>query len=163
MNQPTATTQADPASPSSHASSCFGVVSIALGFVALAGIVGHFFAGPIDPPPPLEVSIADKAVAIRDATVAALKGEEYEAQSTARVRTMDDYLTYTFLGLGGLAILAGVIGFVRHEPKRASIAGAGFGALAIGFQVATVMFFALLFCLLLTAVIDKLGLDFWFD
>jgi hypothetical protein len=122
--------------------------------------VGHFFIGPIDPPPPVEVSIAEKAVDIRDATVAALKGEEYEAKSVARPRTMDDYLTYGLIGLAMLAILMSVIGFINHEKLRPNIAGAALGGLAITFQFLTVLFFALLFVLLLGAVLDKLDFSF---
>ena len=74
--------------------STFGMLSVVLGFLAFAAVVGHFFIGPVDPPPPVETSIAEKAVSIRDATVAALKGEEYEAASTVRPRKLADYLTY---------------------------------------------------------------------
>ncbi|MDJ0748855.1 MAG: hypothetical protein QNJ11_05190 [Woeseiaceae bacterium] len=140
--------------------SVFGIVSVILGFLAFAAVVGHFFAGPLDPPPPIEVSIAEKAADIRDATVAALKGEEFEARNYSRSRTLDDYLTYAFIGLAALAVLMAVVGFIRHEPMRPSIAGAALGALAITFQFLTVLFFALLFVLLLSAVIDKLDFSF---
>ena len=137
-------------------SSTFGILALALGFLAFAAVVGHFVAGPFDPPPPVEVSIAEKAANIRDATVAALKGEEYEAQARARQRTLDDYLPYSIMGTAAIAILMAVIGFVRHERLRPSIAGAALGGLAITFQVAVALFFALLFCLLLGAVLEKL-------
>ena len=104
--------------------STFGLISVVLGFIAFAAVVGHFFAGPIDPPPPVEVSIADKAVEIRDATVAALKGEEYEAEPEVRPRTLDDYMTLAFMGIAAVAILMAVIGFIQHERLRPSIAGA---------------------------------------
>ncbi|MDJ0699621.1 MAG: hypothetical protein QNJ07_07165 [Woeseiaceae bacterium] len=141
-------------------SSTFGILAVALGFLAFAAVVGHFFAGPFDPPPPVEVSIAEKAADIRNATVAALKGEDYEAKSQLRQRTLDDYLTYSIMGLAAIAILMAVIGFVRHERLRPSIAGAALGGLAITFQVAVTLFFALLFCLLLGAVLDKLDFGF---
>ncbi len=140
--------------------STFGLLAVVLGFLAFAAVVGHFFAGPFDPPPPIEVSIAEKAANIRDATVAALKGEEYEAAAQTRVRTLDDYLTYSFMGLAALAVLMAVIGFVRHERLRPSIAGAALGGLAITFQVAVTLFFALLFCLLLWPIIEKLDFSF---
>lgn len=138
----------------------FGLWSVAVGFIALAGIVFHFFAGPLEPPPPLELSIAEKAVSIRDATVAALKGEEYEARSTMSSKTLDDYLTYSFIAVALLAILLAVIAFIRHEPWRASAAGAALGGLAITFQFAIILFFGLLFVILLTAVMDKLDFSF---
>lgn len=140
--------------------SIFGILSVVLGFLAFAAVVAHFFAGPIDPPPPLEVSIAEKAANIRDATIAALKGEEYEATSNVRPRTLDDYLTYSFIALAVVAILMSVLGFIRHENWRPSVAGAALGGLAITFQFVTVLFFGLLFAIVLAAVIDQLDFDF---
>ena len=138
----------------------FGTLAVILGFLAFAAVVGHFVAGPFDPPPPLEVSIAEKAADIRDATVAALKGEEYEARDVSRPKTLDDYLTYSFMALAVTAILMAVIGFIKHERIRPNIAGAALGGLAIAFQVATMLFMALLFVILLAAVIDKLDFSF---
>ncbi len=140
--------------------STFGIIAVILGFIAFAAVVGHFFAGPIDPPPPVEVSIAEKAVEIRDATVAALKGEEYEAEPEVRPKTLDDYLTLGFMGIAALAILMGVIGFIQHERLRPSIAGAALGGLAITFQFAVVLFMALLFALILGAVLEQLDFSF---
>lgn len=136
------------------------MLAVVLGFAAFAAVIAHFFAGPIDPPPPVEVSIAEKAVSIRDATVAALKGEEYEVESAPRVRTLDDYLTYTIMGVAVLAILMSLIGFLNHERLRPSIAGAALGGLAITFQFAVIVFFCLMFAIVLGAVIDKLDFDF---
>ena len=144
----------------SKKTSQFGTLAVILGFLAFAAVVGHFFAGPFDPPPPLEVSIAEKAADIRDATVAALKGEEYEARDVSQPRTLDDYLTYSFMALAVSAILMAVIGFIKHERIRPSIAGAALGGLAIAFQVAIMLFMALLFVMLLAAVIDKLDFSF---
>ncbi len=136
--------------------STFGLSSVALGFLAFAAIVAHFFYGPIDPPPPVEVSLAETAANIRDATVAALKGEDYEAEATVRPKTLDDYLTYGFIGMAVVAILLAVVAFIRHEPIRPSIAGAALGGLAITFQFAVIVFFGLMFAIMLGAVLDKL-------
>ncbi len=138
----------------------FGLLAVVLGCLAFAGIVGHFFAGPFDPPPPLEMSIAEQAVKIRDATVAALKGEEYTAESRVRHRSLDDYLTYSFIATGVLAIILAVVGFIQKEPLRPIIAGAALGGLAITFQFAIILFFGLLFALVLGSVIDKLDFSF---
>ena len=135
------------------------MLSVIIGFVSFAAVVGHFFAGPFDPPPPVEISIAEKAVEIRDATVAALKGEEYDASSDRRPRTLDDYLTYSFISLAVLAILMAVIDFVRHERLRPGFAGAALGGLAIAFQFATMVFIGLLCAIVLAAVIGQLDFD----
>ena len=138
----------------------FGIIAVILGFTAFAAVVAHFFAGPIDPPPPIETSIAEKAVEIRDATVAALKGEEYEAEPEVRPKTLDDYLTLGLVGLAALAILMAVIGFIQHERLRPSIAGAALGGLAITFQFAVVLFMGLLFALILAVVLEQLDFSF---
>lgn len=143
-----------------RASSKFGIAAVVLGFLSFAAVIAHFFAGPLDPPPPIEISIAEKAADIRDATVAALKGEKYEAKSQLRPRTLDDYLTYAFIALAGLAILAGIVGFIRRESLRPSFAGAALGGLAIAFQVATVLFIAFLCAIVLAAVLDQLDFSF---
>ncbi|MEL7538428.1 MAG: hypothetical protein AAFZ58_10395 [Pseudomonadota bacterium] len=140
--------------------STYGMLAVVLGFLSFAAVIGHFFVGPLDPPPPLETSLADKAASIRDATVAALKGEDYEAEPTVRARTLDDYLTYSFIGLGLVAILLGVIGFVRREHLRPSVAGVALGGMAIAFQVATTLFFALLIAFLIATVLDQLDFSF---
>lgn len=134
----------------------YGMAAVVLGFLSFAAVIGHFFAGPLDPPPPMEVSIAEKAAEIRDATVAALKGEEYAAEFQRRPKTLDDYLTFAFMALAGLAILAGVIGFIRRESLRPAFAGAALGGLAIAFQVATMLFIAFLCAIILAAVIGQL-------
>ena len=138
----------------------FGVIAVILGFVAFAAVVAHFFAGPVAPPPPIEVSIAEKAVEIRDATVAALKGEEYEAEPDVRPKTLDDYMTLGFMGLAVLAILMAIIGFIQHERIRPSVAGAALGGLAITFQFAVVLFMGLLFVLILAVVLEQLDFSF---
>ena len=139
----------------------FGFLSVVLGFLAFVAVIGHFYAGPLDPPPPIEVSIAEKAASIRDATVAALRGEDYEAKPTPVQRTLDDYLTVGFMVMAAIAILIAVIGFIRHEQWRPGVAGAALAGLAITFQFAITIFFALVCAIVLGAVLGKL--DFSFD
>lgn len=150
----------NPVSGAARSASPFGMLAVALGFLSFAAVIAHFFAGPIDPPPPIETSIAKKAASIRDATVAALKGEEYEAESRVPPKTLDDYIRYGAIGTGVAAILMGLIGFIRHESLRPNVAGAALGGIAIAFQVAITMFFVALFVFLLAAVLDKLDFDF---
>ena len=50
-------------------------IGIGVGAVALLLALVHFWAGPFSPQPSLEQTVAEKAVSIRDATIAALKGE----------------------------------------------------------------------------------------
>ena len=65
-----------------------------------------------------------------------------------------------FLAFAMLAILMSVIGFIHRESLRPLIAGAALGGLAITFQFAVVLFMALLFVLLWSAVVDQLDFGF---
>ena len=60
-----------------------------------------------------------------------------------------------FLAFAMLAILMSVIGFIHRESLSPLIAGA-----AITFQFAVVLFMALLFVLLWSAVVDQLDFGF---
>ena len=55
-----------------------GYAGMGCGALALLLAVVHFWAGPFAPKPSLEQTVGEKAVAIRDAAVAALKGEKVE-------------------------------------------------------------------------------------
>ena len=146
--------------PETNRTPTYGGIAVAFGALAFVAVVAHFFAGPLDPPPPLEISIAEKAVDIRDATVAALKGEAYSAKQRVQPRTLDDYLTLSFMVAAALAVLLAIVGFIRHERWRPGVAGAALGGMAIAFQFATVVFIGLLCAIVLAAVIDKLDFSF---
>jgi hypothetical protein len=55
-----------------------GLVAVLCGGLSLMVAVLHFFVGPIAPRQPVEESIAELAVGVRNAVVAELAGEEYE-------------------------------------------------------------------------------------
>lgn len=132
---------------------------IALGAVALLLVLVHFYAGPFAPQKPIERTVAETAVAIRDATVAALRGEEVEEDETSqRDFDIDRALAIFAAVLGGLAIILGVVGFAKGEPARAAGGAAVLGAGAIAFQFAIVAIGAIVLAILVAAVIGQLGL-----
>ena len=139
-------------------SKVFGLWGIGVGAFALLLVLFHFYAGPLSPTPTLEQSVAEKAVAIRDATVAALKGEEVKA-AKSREMNLDRALEVGAAVLGGLAVILGVIAFARHESVRAAVGGPVLGAGAIAFQFAAVALGAIVFALILAAVLYKLDFD----
>ena len=91
------------------------------------------------PSPPLEDMIADKVVAIRDATVNRLTRQVEEPRSDDSWNHEQLVIAATSL-LGGLAIVLGVLGFVRKEPKRPCIGAAvlGVGAVAFPFVIGAI-------------------------
>ncbi len=100
-----------------------GLISFICGGVALLVALVHFYAGPFAPEP----TIAEKAVEIRDATVAAFRGEELEKKTETTHIDIDRIIGITAFALGYLAIMLGVTGWVFEKGKRFAIGGAFLG------------------------------------
>ena len=130
---------------------------IAVGGAALLIAVVHFWGGPFDQPKSVERTVAETAVAIRDATVAALKGEEIEERAPERTFDIDRALMLSASVLGGIALILGVVGYAMGEPARAAGGAAILGAGAIAFQFAIVALGAIVLAILVAAVIGELG------
>lgn len=134
-----------------------GMIGIICGAVALLLALVHFYAGPFAPQPTLETSIAEKAVEIRDATVAALSGEEIEKKAFTSEMNLDQAVQVFTAVLGGLAVILGVAGWARRESKRVAIGAAFLGAFAIAFQFLGVALGVIVFAIILGAVLSQLG------
>ena len=93
--------------------SMIGFIGIGVGAIALLVAIIHFWAGPISPQPSVEKTVAEKAVAIKNATIAALKGEEVEETAPVRTIDIDQGLRIATSFLGGLAVILGVVSFAR--------------------------------------------------
>ena len=108
--------------------------TLGLGFGALALLIAivHFWVVAAAPSPPIEDMIADKVVAIRDATVDRLTGRVKEPQSDGSWDREQMVIAATSL-LGGLAIVLAVFGFVRKESLRPCIGAAVLGVAAVAF------------------------------
>lgn len=140
--------------------SLISFIGIGLGAIALLMALFHFYAGPLSPQPTLEETVAEKAVAIRDATIAALKGEEREKEIVAASNLdLDKVVRIATAVLGGLAIILGVIGFVRHEPLRAATGAAVLGGSAIAFQFLTIALGLIALVILIAVTLSQIGFD----
>lgn len=137
----------------------FGMYGIALGSAALLLALVHFWAGPFTPQPTLETTVAEKAAAIRTATINALKGEEVEKKYVSLDWDADTYARIATAVLGGLAMIFGVLGFAKHESIRAASGAAALGISAIAFQFIAMYAMALLVVLLICAVLASMGID----
>ena len=135
-----------------------GLAAIAVGAAALLLAIVHFWAGPFSPQPTIESTIADKAVAIRDATVAALKGEEVVEKKQERWNL--DRIAQIATGvMAGLAIVLSVVSFAMHEPIRVGVGGVILGGTALAFQIAMLAIGAIVIALLVAAVLGELSFD----
>jgi len=140
-----------------EATSKLGFIGIAVGATALLLVLVHFWAGPFSPQPTLESTVAEKAVAIRDATVAALKGEEVREYVPPSEMNLDKALDISGAALGGIAVILGVLGFAKKESSRVAGGAAVLGAGAIAFQFAALAVGAIIVAILIAAVISQLG------
>lgn len=133
-----------------------GIVGVIIGAIALLLALFHFYAGPLAPQPKLEQTIAEKAVAIRDATVAALKGKEVEKETWTSKWDADKIIDVTTALLGGIAIIAAVVAFIKHESLRMAGGAALLGGGAIAFQFIALALGAIIIAIILAAVISQL-------
>lgn len=133
-----------------------GAIGIAIGSVAFLLALFHFYAGPFSPQPILEQTIAEKAVAIRDVTVAALKGKEIKKETQTSKWDADKALDVVTAFLGGLAIIAGIIAYTRKEPLRFAGGAAVLGSGAIAFQFLVIALGVIVVAIILAAVLSQL-------
>ena len=129
---------------------------IAVGGTALLIALVHFWAGPFAPQPSLERTVAETAVAIRDATVAAMRGEEIEEASPRRDFDLDKGLRVLAPVLGGIAVILGVTAVAKGEPLRAAAGSAILGGAAIAFQFAIVALGVIVLAILVGGVLAQL-------
>ena len=139
-------------------SSKFGFIGIAIGAAALLLALVHFWAGPFSPQPTLEQTVAEKAVSIKEATIAALKGEE-PVKVKRKGMDADEILRLVTAILGGLAIIIGVFGYAKKEPLRVAGGAAVLGSVAIAFQFAAVALGAIVVAILVGAVLSQIGIS----
>lgn len=140
-------------------SSKFGFIGIAIGSLALLLTLVHFWAGPFSPQPTLEKTVAEKAVAIKKATIAALKGEEQQVPVRQSSMDTDKMVSLATAVLGGLAIILGVFGYAKKEPLRVAGGAAVLGGSAIAFQFAVLALGAIVLAILIAAVLSQIGID----
>ena len=135
----------------------FGFTGIGFGAVALMVAMIHFWAGPFSPQPTIEQTVAERAVSIRDSTLAALRGEELNSVVEPAELNLDRVLELAVPILGGIAVILGVIGFAFKEPLRVAGGAAFLGASGIAFQFAALALGAIVVAILVAAVISQLG------
>ena len=136
-----------------------GSIGIAFGAAALLLALIHFYAGPFTPQPSIEELVAEKAVAIRDATIAALKGEESNSKLQQSEWDLDHLARMVTAVCGGIAVILAVIAFVRHESLRVSVGATVLGISALAFQFLTIALGAIILVILIAVVLQQIGID----
>ena len=138
-----------------------GAVGCIIGFIALvAAFLSPHIAEAIDPPQkPIEESFADFAVKLKDATVAKMKGKEYEPEVEPEERLPSATLIPAIITLGMVGTGFGVGGLLREERTAISSAAITLGITAAVVQWSLLIAGAIIACLLLAVVCGMLGID----
>ncbi len=139
-----------------------GMIGIILGAAALLLAIVHFWGGPFTEQPSLETTVAQKAVAIRDATIAALKGEDTTPAPIADTSSRWDLDRVSRVATGvmaGLAIILAVVSLALHEPLRVAAGGVILGSAALAFQFVILAIGAILIATLIAAVLGELSFE----
>lgn len=137
----------------------FSYLGIGCGSLALLLAVVHFWAGPFSSQPSIEEVVADKAVAIKEATLAKLKGQELPAKiHQASTFDADRIVSLATAVLGGIALILAVVAFATNEPPKAAAGAAMLGAGALAFQFAVMALGIIILVLLIGAVLGNLGI-----
>lgn len=139
--------------PSSHWSRW----GMSLGSIALMLALVHFWGGPFSPQPTLEQTVGEKVTAIREAAIDALKGQTNKAEPKQTSYDLDQIASITTAVLGGLAIILGAVGYVKHEPTRTAVSAGLLGGIAIGFQFAVVAVGMIIIALIIAAILHSFG------
>ena len=136
-----------------------GFVGIAVGSIALMMAIVHFWMGPFSPQASVERTVAERAVAIKHATIAALKGESIKEKAPPKNIDLDQGVRIATSVLGGLAVILGVVSFAKREPVRVGGGAAFLGGAAIAFQFAVIALGAIVLAVLIGAVISQIGIE----
>ncbi len=116
--------------------STFSFIGMGMGSIALLLGLIHFWAGPFSPQPSIEQTVADAAVAIKDATIAALQGQEAEPPKPPSTMDTDKMISIATACLGSLAVIFGLFGYAKNEPLRVAGSAVVLGSSAIALQFA---------------------------
>jgi len=118
-----------------------------------AAFLSPWIVEAIDPSPPLEEVVADKAVKIRDAVKAKLSGEEYVAERKLRVGAVLPPAIIS-AGLAGAAL--GLVSLFKRETRRFSTSAMTIGISAVVVQWMVVVAAAIIGLLILYLIFSFL-------
>ena len=141
-------------------SAVLGWVGFAVGATALMLTLVVFWAGPFAPQQSAGVSLGELAADIAKSAARSVAGQP-QPEPMAPQRDIDDYLKIAVAALAGLAIVLGVAALIRHERKRAAVAGIALGGLAVGIQLFAWTIMLIVGALVISAIVfalrDALG------
>ena len=131
-----------------------GYWGISIGSIALLMALVHFWAGPFAPSQSFEQTVAEKAVQIKQAAAAKLRGEKAPALKR-RSYDVDDIFRIVTAVFGGIGIILAAIGFARKESSRVAGAAAFLAGGAIAFQFAGIALGVIAAAIIISALVGS--------
>lgn len=139
----------------------FGIGSLLAATLALIIAVTHITAGPFAPNEPVEKTIAEAAVSIRDYAKSALTGEPVAERTAARAEAdawdIDRIISIVTPILAGLAMVLAIIGFTMREKRSIAMTGFTLGSSVLFMLWFQALVFAIVGAIILAAIILNIG------
>ncbi len=128
-------------------------LSIAL-LVMILSLTSPWIAGAISPPESVEDQAVAKVLSIKDKLAKGLKGEEYKSEE--KQFSFVSALNFSIIFFAAVAVILGVLGFVKREDNRMSGAAIAIGASLVLFQYFLMLAAALIVLFLVGAILKGL-------
>jgi len=131
-------------------------------FVALiAAVMSPWMMGTISAPTKTIDELAvDVAVNLKDRVVAKAKGEDFVVKTkNDNSNRLQHWYAPATTGIGLLGLCLGIVGFVRHENTRTSVAAVAVGLAAIMFQYFLLLAAVIILLLLIGVILNAMGID----
>ena len=133
-----------------------GSLGVALGLIALAIAIFQFWLGPFKPQDrPLTKSLTEKAITLKDSLQAKLKGDTETALNDEYRIDIDRIVMLSSITAAFLAIVCGVVSFLKREDLRYSASAAVIGGSALAFHFIIVAIGIAVLLVLIVAVINR--------
>ena len=140
-----------------------GVFALVLAIVGLAvSIFGSDIAEAIQPSPPIEEKVADLTVRVKDAVIAKLKNRDAVIATPVREHDWHATIPKCAMGLGMLGLIGAAASYSRGESRAFAVSAAGLGLVALAWQAMMISLGAILFIVIIFAVLNALGIDLSF-
>lgn len=97
-------------------------------------------------------------MAIKNATIAAIKGERIEEEVAPRRIDLDHGVRIITSDVGGLALILGIVCFAKGS-RFVSEGAAFLGGAAIAFQFAVIALGAIVLAILIGTVLSQIGIE----
>lgn len=135
----------------------YAFAGIVFGAIALLLAVVHFWAGPFSGADPLEQTVATRIEGVRDAAIAALRGEEHRNDPGMLAGIdLDRTARIAAAVMAALAIVLAVVGFARGETRRAAGGALLLGGIALTFQYFVAALAFMFLAIVVSALITQL-------